>query len=338
MNNHEYRITACAFNPDGRRIVTAGFDQVEGIWILRIWDVFDGKCLNRFRGHSGDSLDEIKLCHFSPDGQKIISVGKNQTIFIWDSTESEENYENASHGAEVTGCKFSPDGQRYITAGGKILNIYDATSGNLLNSWKKGEMSGCFISPDNTRIAAILVESKPLNPYETDYSLCVLDTTNGQKLNKIQGSEKLPISHTAFGRPESPTRHLLYKCGGFSPDGRFIITAGSGNYATNLVLWGVESAKPLRTLEGYCNGAETLTLSKDGCFIGVATFSNNTADIWDVLSGKKTVIFKGHESIVYNLGFSPDNQRVVSGSADGKVKDLGQNQWGGNQNTYWPYC
>ena len=186
LNNHEYRISACAFNPDGRRIVTAGFDQIEGIWILRIWDVFDGKCLNIFRGHSGNSLDEIKLCHFSPDGQKIISVGKNQTIFIWDSTESEENNENASHGAEVTGCKFSPDGQRYITVGGKILNIYDATSGNLLNSWKKGEMSGCFISPDNTRIAAILVESKPLNPYETDYSLCVLDTKNGQNSIKFR--------------------------------------------------------------------------------------------------------------------------------------------------------
>ena len=63
-----------------------------------------------------------------------------------------------------------------------------------------------------------------------------------------------------------------------------------------------------------------MTLSKDGCFLGVATFSSNTADIWDVPSGKKTVIFKGHETIVYNLGFSPDNAKVVSGSADGKVK------------------
>jgi WD40 repeat protein len=260
------------------------------------------------------------VCHFSPDGQKIISVGMNQTIYIWNSAEFAENSKNTSHGAEVTGCKFSPDGQRFITSGGKVLNVYDTTSGNLLNSWNKGEMSGCFISPDNTRIATILAESKPLNPYETDYSLCILNAKNGQKLNKIQGSEKLPISQTAFGRPESPTRHLLYKCGGFSPDNLFIITAGFGNYGTNLVLWDVESVKPLRTLEGYCNGAETLSLSKDGCFFGVATFSSNTADIWDVQSGKKTVIFKGHETIVYNLGFSPDNAKVVSGGADGKVK------------------
>ena len=41
---------------------------------------------------------------------------------------------------------------------------------------------------------------------------------------------------------------------------------------------------------------------------------------WDAQTGQETLTLKGHSGSVWNVSFSPDGKRIVSGSSDKMVK------------------
>src|SRR5262245_34740143 len=42
--------------------------------------------------------------------------------------------------------------------------------------------------------------------------------------------------------------------------------------------------------------------------------------VWDAVTGQETLTLRGHEDRVSSVAFSPDGQRIVSGSSDNSVK------------------
>ncbi|MEM7534781.1 MAG: hypothetical protein AAF639_21560 [Chloroflexota bacterium] len=48
--------------------------------------------------------------------------------------------------------------------------------------------------------------------------------------------------------------------------------------------------------------------------------SDNTIRIWNAVSGEKLAQLDSHTSNICSVGFSPDEQRIISGSADGTVE------------------
>jgi WD40 repeat protein len=42
--------------------------------------------------------------------------------------------------------------------------------------------------------------------------------------------------------------------------------------------------------------------------------------VWDAQTGQELLTLKGHTNLVTSVAFSPDGQRLVSGSADDTVK------------------
>ena len=71
---HSDGVTACAYSPDGSRILSASWDKT-----LREWDRSSGKELGRYEGHS----DGVNDCAYSPDGSRILSAYDDGTIRIW---------------------------------------------------------------------------------------------------------------------------------------------------------------------------------------------------------------------------------------------------------------
>jgi len=67
-------VTAVAFSPDGKRLVTGGVDQN-----IRLWDVASGKLLHTYSGHTAS----ITGLAFLPDGGHIVSASLDRTIRIW---------------------------------------------------------------------------------------------------------------------------------------------------------------------------------------------------------------------------------------------------------------
>jgi WD40 repeat protein len=80
-------IRACAWSPDGSRLLSAGRGN------LKIWDASSGAELVRFEG-----VGWVEGCAWSPDGRRVLSVGANN-LRLWD----------ASTGAEITRIAMGRD-------------------------------------------------------------------------------------------------------------------------------------------------------------------------------------------------------------------------------------
>lgn len=61
-------------SPDGNLFVSGGGDR-----ILKLWNYDEGNCFKLGLGHSGG----ITAAKFSPDGQRVVSVGDEGTIMVW---------------------------------------------------------------------------------------------------------------------------------------------------------------------------------------------------------------------------------------------------------------
>src|SRR5262249_17895961 len=118
----------------------------------------------------GDHRSVFRVA-FSPDGQRLATVGEEPTVKVWDLAACREfrilkSYTPAPQ--ERAGLAFSPDGQRLVAAG----RVWALASGQVL----RGPKAGDAISPDGRWMASL----SPLSP--KDQTVTVWDPATGQEL------------------------------------------------------------------------------------------------------------------------------------------------------------
>ncbi len=108
----------------------------------------------------------------------------------------------------------------------------------------------------------------------------------------------------------------------YSPDGKYIATAGS----LGAFLWDAETGALLRTFLGHTEQVLSVAFSPDGTRVltGAGLYGrpvsdsdeDSTAKLWDAETGQEIRTFRGHTSSVISVAFSPDGTRVLTGSED----------------------
>jgi len=74
LEGHSQQVHGAVFLPDGKRILSASYDQT-----VRLWDVATGKEVCRFFGHTNWAWPVA----VSPDGKFGLSGGLDKTVRLW---------------------------------------------------------------------------------------------------------------------------------------------------------------------------------------------------------------------------------------------------------------
>jgi WD40 repeat protein len=111
----------------------------------------------------------------------------------------------------------------------------------------------------------------------------------------------------------------------FSPDGRYLITAGE---SPELRWWELgeigESVtergwKPTRKMAGHFGPVYNMRLSRDGSVLATAS-ADKTVRFWDGKTGRPMRILVDSDDLLYSLAFSPDSRLVAAAGGDGMTR------------------
>jgi WD40 repeat protein len=121
----DQRQTVVAYSPDGTRLATGGEEGSS----IRIWDTDTTSVVEELEGHEG----AIKDLEYSESGDRLLSVGFDNTVRIWDAQTGEQLMVLEGHDSSITSAAFSADGSRVATGTSRgIVGIWDGENGTNL--------------------------------------------------------------------------------------------------------------------------------------------------------------------------------------------------------------
>lgn len=286
FNAHRAGVRSIAVSPDGKRIVTGGWDKA-----VKIWDIATGKELITLpRAHT----DYTSCVAFSPDGKQIVSGDDSGEINVWDASSGNEVMRLIGHSEGILSTAFSRDGKEIVSAGGdETIKVWDAVTGAEKNTFHYehlGEVRYAAFSPTGEHIVS--------TSWGWDAVIKIWDATRGNEVNTIKRIN-----------PRIGAVSL-------SSDSKLLASGGVDNM---IKIWDAIKGTEVMTLRGHDGPVSSVVFSRDDKCIVSGSF-DCTVRVWDIATGEEMTILRGNESNVYSVLFTPDGKQIISGSEDGAVK------------------
>lgn len=237
------------------------------------------------------SINEVvEVANFSPEGDRMVTVGSETIARIWDLKSGEELLRIEYPKAAITFAAFSPDGAQIITsAEDGMVGIWNAQNGILVRNFQAHEdvINSAIFSPDSN---LILTASR-------DKTAILWDATSGRKYRTLEGHERALESAV------------------FSPDGTRIVTASVDG---TVRVWGIDGTE-IWKLEGIKGTVERATFSPDGTRIVTAS-DDRIARILNAETGEIQAFLVPHDGQVTSAEFSQDGRLIMTASEDHLVR------------------
>jgi WD40 repeat protein len=328
LHEHTGAITAIAYSRDGTTFATSSGDRR-----VLLWDAQKRTVLVRLRGH----LEEVWSVAISPDGQTLASRSHGGTTKLWDASTRHERRMFAgcaiiigfSDDSRLLVVRDLKDHRLWHRANGSVTTLPLGPLSNLTHTgmdWSDVhgiEPHAVFGQMDGTLEYWNLATMNRVTSWrvsETGVSIATL-SPDGRFVATSDEDGETKLWEVATQRevrrlPRSDERLL---CAVYSPDGRLLAGSVDRN-PSRICIWDVYSGRLLRELDIQdSDNLPSLAFSPDGILLATADF-NNTAQLWDVLSGNLRATLKGHVQAVYSVAFSPDGKTLATGGDDSKVK------------------
>lgn len=286
---HQDFVKAVAFSPDGKRLASAGYDD-----LIRIWDFASGTQVKTVQMDRG-FVDGLA---YSPDG-KLLAVGNNEKVRVFDTASGALLYcLTGQYGGPAQTLAFSPDGHLLATGTGRddravhLWVLAEAREGKKPRrlAGPDGDVYSVAFSPDGRTLVAC-------SRYGTDE-----ERTNLVTLWQVASGKEL-------WRTEGPKG---VSSAAFAPDGKTIAAAGE---AGPIRLYEAATGQPLPVAD---KDAIVVAFSPAGKALALGC-QDGTVRLWEPRSGKDLLILRRHGSLVTAVAFSRDGKTLASGSRDGSL-------------------
>ena len=292
---HRAAVLHATFTPDGRWVTSA-----DSGGNVHIWEARSGRLVRSFRGHTGP----VTCVAFSPEGRRLATAGNDQTVRIWDFTREQESIHLGSV-EPANSVVFSPDGKLLAASG------YVHSSGSprikIVRVWPVGQWSQPQFWEGHTdwvTCVAFSPDSKLLASGSNDQSVRLWDIATGKTLHTL-------VHASQSDRRRAGARPGFVTAVSFSPDGRYLVSAGLDN---TVKCWDVASGQPLGKALRHPHPVQDVIYARMGRVIAVG--DHGMGKIWDAETGNEILTLKCQDQTIHRAVLSPDGSLLATAGHD----------------------
>jgi WD40 repeat protein len=285
-------IWALAFSPDGRRLASAGENDV-----ARVWDVATGALTAECRGHKRKVLSVA----FRPDSARLVTTSADGTVRQWDpETEEEIQPPYTQHSGEVETAAYSPDG-KWIASGGtdRTVRVWRAIGCEdvAVLHGHTGSVTEVAFAPNGRQLASASQQRDRI--YAGDNTVRVWEAD-------VQASLPVLRGHTSYVYPVA-----------YSPDGRWI---ASGSWDGTVRLWDARTGEPCADLRvaktNRIASVRALAFIPHSPWLAVGSDEGGRLQIWDVATARIRKVIRTPGTCFRFLAVSPDGAKIATSVFD----------------------
>ncbi len=285
------------------------------------------------KGHLG----AVKTAAFSPDGNFLVTGGRDRTAILWEIKTGREMRTFIGHEGTIVALKFSPDG-KFIATGStdKTAKLWDVATGDLIRTFPmKGSVTGIAFSADGKYIvlggyqlktgifetaSGKLVRDFEVSPnMGTGSGISIDISPDNKKILIGEDNRKAVLIDFKTGKKKE-TLNLVEKgsCGGCGTYAKFfsnenLVVLGSRNGP--LALWNLKKRRKTKTYIEKQEAMISVDVNKAGNIILVCNEKHIT--LFNKVTGKKIKTIKAGKKEFTFACFSPDGKYYITTGDDG---------------------
>jgi WD40 repeat protein len=322
-----------AYSPDGRRLVSVGYEGDLKVWDASPQNDIRARTLGPFDGWPTGVA-------FSPDGQRLVFSSDKGTVNIWDVTVGQEHELRTlqGEGGRAWSVAFSPDGGQIAAGFGdwreektpSLVRVWDGETGREVHSFKgptgvardvafslDGRLIACgggaYHRPSEVKVWELETgrERPALTGHQHGVTRVVFAPGGARLVSSGPGAVKFwdissgRLIHDGLVPSHNDASALSLA---LSLDGRRVASTSDGK---TVKIWDPKTLEVYFTLRGHTGVIQWIAFSPDGKRIASASM-DRTVKVWDTETGQEALTLRGHLDGVYCLAFSPDGQRIAS--------------------------